>query len=88
MEIVLPAGAGSPFAADLGEGPTGSQFRHGLPGWAREALDPLLAAWQRCGASERRMRAQPLPDSALRGILAAADRAGEVRPPTAHLLQE
>jgi hypothetical protein len=63
----------------------GEQFAQELPDWARAALEPLLAAWVRCGASERRMRAHALSDDALAGVLAAADRASEARSsPTQH----
>ncbi len=80
-------GWGGPGWRDPAGAPgAGEQFAQELPDWARAALEPLLAAWVRCGASERRMRAHALSDDALAGVLAAADRASEARaqPHAAH----
>ena len=47
-------------------------FSQELPKYALEALKPLLAVWQRAGASERRLKEEQLPaevQSAVRGTL-------------------
>lgn len=47
-------------------------FSQELPKYALEALKPLLAVWERVGASERRLKEEQLPveaQSAVRGAI-------------------
>ena len=49
-------------------------FSQELPKYALEALKPLLAIWERAGASERRLKEEQLPTEVLSAVRGAFSR--------------